>query len=116
MHKLGIGRTMSTLPAGVGLSSAIALLFQVLPIIVIVRGIDAVLRNSLFRSGYELFFVPMDSAERRRMKTFIDVTCDRAGEALGALVVQALLFTSAVFDCTESGYAFAATPARRRLS
>jgi hypothetical protein len=97
VHKLGIGRTMSTLPAGVGLSSAIALLFQVLPIIVIVRGIDAVLRNSLFRSGYELFFVPMDSAERRRMKTFIDVTCDRAGEALGALVVQALLFTSAVF-------------------
>ena len=85
------------LPAGVGLSSAIALLFPVWQIIVLVRGIDAVLRNSLFRSGYELFFVPMDAAERRRMKTFIDVTCDRAGETLGALIVQVLLFTSVVF-------------------
>jgi hypothetical protein len=97
VHRFGIGRTMSTLPAGVGLSSAIALLFPVWQIIVVVRGIDAVLRNSLFRSGYELFFVPMDAAERRRMKTFIDVTCDRAGEALGAIIVQLLLFTSAVF-------------------
>jgi hypothetical protein len=97
VHRFGIGRTMSALPAGVGLSSAIALLFPVWVIIVIVRGIDAVLRNSLFRSGYELFFVPMDAAERRRMKTFIDVTCDRAGEALGAIIVQLLLFTSVVF-------------------
>ncbi len=97
LQKLGIGRTMSTLPAGVGLSSAVALLFPVWQLIVVVRGIDAVLRNSLFRSGYELFFVPMDAAERRRMKTFIDVTCDRAGEALGAIIVQVLLFTSLVF-------------------
>lgn len=97
VHRLGIGRTMSALPAGVGLSSAIALLFPVWQIIVTVRGIEAVLRNSLFRSGYELFYVPMDAAERRRMKTFIDVTCDRAGETLGALIVQVLLFTSAIF-------------------
>ena len=97
LQKLGIGRTMSSLPAGVGLSSAIALLFPVWQVIVLVRGIDAVLRNSLFRSGYELFFVPMDAAERRRIKTFIDVTCDRAGEALGAIIVQVFLFTSVVF-------------------
>jgi hypothetical protein len=97
LHQLGIGRTMTSLPAGVGLSSAIALLFPVWQVIVLVRGIDAVLRNSLFRSGYELFFVPMDAAERRRMKTFIDVTCDRAGEALGAIIVQVLLFTSIAF-------------------
>jgi hypothetical protein len=51
------------------------------------------LRGSLFRSAYELLFVPMDAAERRRMKTFLDVTCDRAGEALGAVIVQVLLFT-----------------------
>ena len=97
LQKLGIGRTMLSLPSGVGLSSAIALLFPVWQVVVAVRGIDAVLRNSLFRAGYELFFVPMDAAERRRMKTFIDVTCDRAGETLGAVIVQLLLFTSIVF-------------------
>lgn len=101
LQRVGIGQTMSSLPAGVGLASAIALLFPVWQPIVLVRGIDAVLRNSLFRSGYELFFVPMDAAERRRIKTFIDVTCDRAGETLGALIVQVLLFTSAVYLARE---------------
>jgi ATP:ADP antiporter, AAA family len=97
VQQFGIGRSMSSLPAGVGLSSAIALMFQVLPVIAVARGIDAVLRNSFFRSGYELLFVPMDAAERRRIKTFLDVTCDRAGEALGALMVYLLLFTSTRF-------------------
>jgi AAA family ATP:ADP antiporter len=97
VDRFGIGRAMSSLPAGVGLSSIIALLFQVFPIIAVTRGIDAVLRGSFFRSGYELLFVPMDAAERRRMKTFLDVTCDRAGETLGALLVQLLLFTSERF-------------------
>jgi hypothetical protein len=50
-----------------------------------------VLRASTFRSGYELLFVPMDPAEKRRTKTFLDVTCDRTGDALGAGVVQVLL-------------------------
>ena len=101
IHKLGIGRTMSTLPAGVGLTTGIALLFPIWPFIGVARAIEAVLRNSLFRSGYELFFVPMDVAERRRTKTFIDVTCDRAGEALGAVIVQVLLFTSVAFLTNE---------------
>ena len=101
VERFGIGRTMSSLPAGVGFASVIALLFQVWPVIAVARGIDAVLRGSFFRSGYELLFVPMDAAERRRMKTFLDVTCDRAGETLGALMVQVLLFTSTRFLAGE---------------
>jgi hypothetical protein len=49
------------------------------------------LRASVFRSAYELLFVPMDAQERGRVKTFLDVTCDRAGEAAGAVLVQLLL-------------------------
>src|SRR6185503_3628774 len=52
---------------------------------------ESVLRGSLFRSAYELLFVPMDPNERRRVKTFLDVTCDRAGESAGAGFVQLLL-------------------------
>src|SRR6185503_18292823 len=52
---------------------------------------ESVLRGSLFRSAYELLFVPMDPNERRRVKTFLDVTCDRAGESAGAGLVQLLL-------------------------
>jgi hypothetical protein len=97
IQQMGIGKTISTLPAGVALTSVAALLFPVWPVLVGVRGIEAVLRGSLFRSGYELLFVPMDVAERRQMKTFLDVTCDRAGDALGAVIVQLLLLTSLAF-------------------
>ena len=92
LQRLGVGAAIATLPAGSGGISALALLFPgVVPVIVLARGVEAVLRGSLFRSAYELLFVPMDTAERRRMKTFLDVTCDRAGEALGAAIIGALL-------------------------
>lgn len=91
VRRLGIGRTISTLPAAVSGTAAAAVVVGSWPAVIVVRGLDAVLRGSLFRSGYELLFVPMDPAERRRVKTVIDVTCDRAGEAAGAGIVQALL-------------------------
>jgi ATP:ADP antiporter, AAA family len=97
IQQFGIGKTISALPAGVAVTGVVALLFPVWPVIATVRGIESVLRGSLFRSGYELLFVPMDVAERRHMKTFLDVTCDRAGEALGAIIVQLLLLTSLAF-------------------
>jgi len=96
IQQLGLGKTISTLPAGVALTSAVALLFPIWPVLVVVRGAEAVIRGSLFRSGYELLFVPMDVAERRQMKTFLDVTCDRAGDALGAIIVQLLLLLTSL--------------------
>jgi hypothetical protein len=97
VRRLGLGRTISTLPAGVGGAGLLAFLYLAFPMFVMVRGVEAVLRGSLFRSGYELLFVPMDPAEKRRMKTFLDVTCDRAGDALGAALVQAVLLAAPLF-------------------
>jgi hypothetical protein len=90
-HRLGFRRTIATLPAGVGLAGLVALLLQGWPPVVALRGIESVLRSSFFRNAYELLFVPMDPGERQRVKTSLDVTCDRAGEAAGAAVVQAVL-------------------------
>jgi hypothetical protein len=94
VRRLGLGRTISVLPAGLGGTVLLAFLAPVFEMFVLVRGVEAVLRGSLFRSGYELLFVPMDAAEKRRMKTFLDVTCDRAGDAIGAAVVQAVLLAA----------------------
>ncbi|HVQ41783.1 MAG TPA: MFS transporter, partial [Vicinamibacterales bacterium] len=91
IRTFGIGRSISTLPVGLSTATVLALITQASPFIVITRGIEAVLRGSWFRSGYELLFVPMAPDEKRHTKTFLDVTCDRAGDALGALVVQASL-------------------------
>ena len=91
VRKFGLGRTISSLPAGLGISGVAAFFFPGFPMFIAMRGVESVLRASMFRSGYELLFVPMDPAEKRRTKTFLDVTCDRAGDALGAGVVQVLL-------------------------
>jgi hypothetical protein len=97
VRRYGLGRTISSLPTGLGITSGAALLFPSappLPMLAMVRGTESVLRGSLFRSAYELLFVPMDPAEKRRMKTFLDVTCDRAGEACGAVVFRTALWLS----------------------
>jgi AAA family ATP:ADP antiporter len=98
LRALGLGRTISILPAGLGASTTLALIFQSFPMFAFARGVESVLRGSVFRSGYELLFVPMDPAEKRRAKTFLDVTCDRAGDAVGAVVVQLTLFTYVEFQ------------------
>jgi len=36
------------------------------------------------RLGYELSFTPVSLREKRAVKAFIDVACDRMGDALGA--------------------------------
>lgn len=91
LGRFRVGRTISALPAGVGIASAAALIGLNFWFFVAARGIESVLRGSMFRSGYELMFVPMHPDEKRRMKTFLDITCDYVGEAMGAAIVQVAL-------------------------
>lgn len=99
--RAGVGRTVTTLPIGVGAGSVLALLFPTLTVFTLARGIEYVLRASIFRSGYELLFSPMPPGEKRRVKAFLDVTCDRAGDALGAGLVQLLLLAGSSFLVSE---------------
>jgi hypothetical protein len=101
VRRVGLGRTISTLPAGVGTMGVVGLLFGSFPVFVAVRGIESVLRGSFFRSAYELIFVPMAPAEKHRTKTFLDVTCDRIGDAVGAGVVQFFLLFGTTYLTTE---------------
>lgn len=89
---LGLGKTVATLPAVVGLGGLTALTFPVFPTFALTRALENILRGSLFRSGYELFYTPVPAAEKRSAKTLIDVGCDRMGDAVGAGVVQSFLF------------------------
>ena len=57
----------------------------------VARALELVFRGSFLRSSYELFFTPVPPREKRATKTFIDVSCDRMGDALGAGVLQLLL-------------------------
>jgi hypothetical protein len=91
LQRLGVSRTINSLAGGVAGGSIVALLVPGWPVFTALRAVEAVLHNSLFRSGYELLFVPMDAGTRRRAKTVLDVLCDRVGDAAGSGIVQLVL-------------------------
>ncbi|HWR50644.1 MAG TPA: hypothetical protein VN428_06030 [Bryobacteraceae bacterium] len=88
LERLGLGKTVGSLPAAIATGSVGALFAPVFPVITVLRGAEAVLRGSLFRSGYELFYTPLPVAEKRPAKSIIDVGVDRLGDALGAGITQ----------------------------
>ncbi|HEY3441688.1 MAG TPA: hypothetical protein VGK29_13075 [Paludibaculum sp.] len=120
LEKLGLSRTVATLPVAVGLGGMAALSFPVFGAYALARGLEQILRGSLFRSGYELFYNPVPPAEKRSAKTLIDVGCDRMGDALGAGVVQLFLMLGPSMVRSEAlgvtiGFAIAALWLAMRL-
>jgi len=101
VQRFGLGRAVSSLPAGVAGLGLINLMYPAFSPLVVARGTEYVVRGSLFRSAYELVFVPMAPAEKRRAKTFLDVTCDRAGDVFGAGLVQMAILAGAMYVRSE---------------
>lgn len=55
------------------------------------RAGESVLRGSLFRTGYELFYTPIPATEKRAAKSIIDVGFDRMGDAIGGGLIRVAL-------------------------
>jgi ATP:ADP antiporter, AAA family len=60
--------------------------------LVTLRGAATAIANSLFRSGYELFYAPVPSEKKRSTKTAIDVGFDRVGTFVGGGVTLLVLY------------------------
>jgi hypothetical protein len=91
LSRLGMARTVGTLPFAVSLGGLAALTVAGLATATIARGLEAVFRGSLFRAGYELFYTPMPAREKRAAKAIVDVGFDRMGDAVGSGLVSLLL-------------------------
>lgn len=91
---LGLAGTVALLPGSVVIGGVLALALPGLWSAVALRGADAVMQNSLFRSGYELLFTPVAPGQKRSTKLIIDVAFDRIGTAAGSGI--ALLVVMAV--------------------
>jgi AAA family ATP:ADP antiporter len=74
--------------------SLVSLLVPAFRSIVGVRGAETVFRGSLFRFGYELFYTPIPAAQKRSVKSIIDVGFDRLGDAVGAGVIRIVLVSA----------------------
>jgi ATP:ADP antiporter, AAA family len=91
MARLGIARSASLLPAGVSAGAIGAFLVPGLPAILLARGVEVVLRSSIFRAAYELLFTPVAPREKRATKLLLDVGAARVGDIVGgALILVAL--------------------------
>ena len=91
LEKLGLARTVATLPAAVGVGALGVFFAPGLASSAMARAAEAVLRSSLFRSGYELFYTPVPVRDKRATKSLIDVGFKRLGAALGGGTISLIL-------------------------
>lgn len=91
VERLGIAKSVASLPVVVGASATAALLVPIYPLVALARALEVTLRGSLFRSGYEFLYTPVPPSDKRAVKTVIDVGCDRLGDAVGAGAVQVMV-------------------------
>jgi ATP/ADP translocase len=91
VQRAGLANTTGSLPAFTSLGSITALLLPGFPALAGVRAIEIVMRAALYRSGYELFYTAVAPADKRAVKSVIDVGADRAGDAIGAAGVSLML-------------------------
>ena len=81
LGRLGIARSAALLPAGVAAGAVGAFFIPGLTSVVVARGTEVVLRNSLFRAAYELLFTPIAPREKRATKLLLDVGAARVGDS-----------------------------------
>ncbi|MGC4081002.1 MAG: hypothetical protein QM736_02550, partial [Vicinamibacterales bacterium] len=91
LERCGLGATASTPSIAVLLGSVFGLVAPGFASLLVARGGESILRSSLFRAGYELFYTPIPAAEKRAAKSLIDVAFDRLGDACGGALVRAAL-------------------------
>jgi len=95
LSRLGPAIPVRSLPAAIVLGGGGLLLSFGFAGLTLLRGLEVVLRGSMFRSGYEMFYTPVAAAEKRAVKGIIDVTGERLGDLLGSGLIGLLLWLSA---------------------
>jgi len=87
LARWGLSGTASFHPAVVAAASTVGLVFPSVLAAAATRGLSGGLRDSLFRSSYELFYTPLPPWQKRRTKALVDVAADKLGVLAGAGLV-----------------------------
>ena len=91
LQQFGLTGTISSMPLAVAAGGVVTLVWPGLLTTAFVRGLQSILRSSLFRSGYELLYTPVPREEKRGTKVLVDVGFDRLGDAVGGAFIQLVL-------------------------
>jgi ATP/ADP translocase len=95
LERLGLARTVSSLPFTVMAGGMGAMVFPGLPSAAIARGLSSAANDSLFRSGYEILYTPIPPKEKRATKSLVDVGVDRLGDLVAGGVIRLILLFGA---------------------
>jgi AAA family ATP:ADP antiporter len=98
LARLGLAVNAASPSIALLTGSAGALAAPGLTAVVSARGSESVFRGSLFRAGYEIFYTPIPSSEKRSAKSLIDVGFDRLGDAVGGGLVRIALLLAPAYQ------------------
>ncbi len=91
LERLGPARAAAILPVATAAAAAGASAAPILGSAVVARGLESVLANSVYRSGYEVLFTPVPAREKRAVKAIADVGASRIGDFLAAAIGQVVV-------------------------
>jgi len=90
LKRFGPGKTVATLPVAVTGATFAAMFAPGLIALTVSRAIELLLRGSLYRAGYELFYTPMPPSQKRAVKGIIDIGAERLGDGLAGASIKLL--------------------------
>ncbi len=96
LTRWGLAPALLMLPSALALGAGGLLLLPTLSAAVWLKASDIGIRHSLYKSAFEILFVPLRSEVKKRAKVFLDATVDNVGTGVGALLILLLLDTLGV--------------------
>ena len=90
-RSLGLVFALTILPIGLGTTAIIILATGAIWAVAAARIFDTALRYSLDKTTREVLFLPLPGDVRDRAKPFVDVTVDRFGKAIAAVLMLILI-------------------------
>ena len=94
LERFGLALTTSTPSIALLAGSIGGLVAPGFGSLVMARAGESIFRGSWFRAGYELFYTPIPAAEKRAVKSIVDVSVDRLGDAVGGGLVRLAVLCS----------------------
>ncbi|WP_082438538.1 Npt1/Npt2 family nucleotide transporter [Nonlabens sp. YIK11] len=95
LSKSGVSTGLAALPIGIVFCCVVLLFIPELWVVIVLKGLDGSLKQSLHKSAVELLALPIPSDVKNKTKTFIDVVVDSVATGLAGLI---LIFIVRAFD------------------
>ncbi|WP_028375510.1 Npt1/Npt2 family nucleotide transporter [Leeuwenhoekiella sp. MAR_2009_132] len=87
VEKLGVNSSLLILPLGIALGSLLFLTFPELWVLIIIKGLDGSLKQSINKAATELAMVPISLEIKNRTKSFIDVVVDSVATGIAGFLL-----------------------------